>query len=182
MLDQYMPGTNIPFSSGNNSDIIETMIRMTNGLSLGQVCTITGLETSTIQNWVKRGYVSRPVRKKYFERQMWRILLISSLRDCMKIEEIGELMGLINGSVEDESDDIISEATLYDFFCLSIKEMDTQMLSPEAIDKTIEDVLKDFDSPNKNKLHLAIRVMVYAYISGRCINLIKKDLEVLKND
>ncbi|MBQ1477124.1 MAG: DUF1836 domain-containing protein [Erysipelotrichaceae bacterium] len=182
MLDQYMPGTNIPFSAGNTSDTIEILIRTTNGLSLSQVCTITGLETSTIQNWVKRGYVSRPVKKKYFDRQIWRILLISSLRDCMKIEEIAELMSLINGDVEDASDDIISEARLYDYFCQAIKQMDTHTLNEETISDIVDSLLSDFDHPGAAKLSCAIKIMVYAYISGRCQKEINRYLRELKGE
>ena len=50
------------------------LIRATDGLTLSQVCTLSGLEPSTIQNWIKRGYVPHPVGKKYRERHLARIL------------------------------------------------------------------------------------------------------------
>ena len=118
MLSKTIPGTNIEYRNNKEaSQIIEEMIEITGGLSLSQICKITNLQTSTIQNWVKRKYVPRPDHKKYYERHISRILLISALRECMNIEDIGELMSMINGDTDDETDDIISETRLYDYFC-----------------------------------------------------------------
>ena len=117
MSVKIIPGTNIAY--GDNKDafsVLRPMIQITGGLSLGQICRITNLQSSTIQNWVKRGFVPRPEHKKYYERHLSRILLISALRDCMNIEDIGELMVLINGDTDDAGDDIISETALYDVF------------------------------------------------------------------
>lgn len=88
---------------------LRPMLEATDGLSLGQVCAIAGLEPSTVQNWIKRGFVSHPVNKKYRARHLARILLIAALRDCMPLERIGELMTCVNGDTDDEGDDIISE-------------------------------------------------------------------------
>ena len=116
MNEATIPGTNLTFMPNDDGMFsrFEPLIKATDGLTLGQVCAITGLETSTIQNWVKREFVARPVKKKYHERQLARILLISSLREAMKIDSIGELMKMVNGNTDDESDDIISEEKMYD--------------------------------------------------------------------
>ena len=114
-MRQFVPGTSIPHEGGGMFSVFRPMIQATDGLTLRQVCSITGLEPSTIQNWIKRGFVSHPVEKKYRERQLARILLISALRDCMKIDSIGELLTIVNGDTEDTSDDIISEEQLYDY-------------------------------------------------------------------
>ena len=93
MTEKMVPGTAIPYADSNGMfAMFRPLIRATDGLTLGQVCAITGLEVSTIQNWVKRKFVPRPVEKKYHERQLARILLISALRDGMKIDAIGELL------------------------------------------------------------------------------------------
>ena len=41
---------------------------VTGGLMLSQVVEMTGLGSSTIQNWIKRGWIMSPVDKKYSER------------------------------------------------------------------------------------------------------------------
>ena len=181
MLTNTIPGTNISYTDTHDAfSVFRPMLEITGGLSLGQICKITDLQPSTIQNWVKRGYVQRPEKKKYYERHLSRILLISSLRDCMNIEEIGELMVLINGDTEDESDDIVSESKLYDYFCKAVKEMDNRMLNDETISNVINDVLIKEDNPNKSKIVYALKVMVYGFISGNCIKQIKANLEELR--
>ncbi len=163
MTVKTVPGTNIPYAEGAEATAnIRMMIEAADGLSLGQICRITGLETSTIQNWVKRGYAFRPVKKKYYEKHVSRILLISALRECMLIEEIGELMALINGNLEDESDDIVSESDLYEYFCLAVRKLDETPLNEENVNALSEKALKAYKGPNRNRLLRAIRIMVYA--------------------
>ncbi|MBQ4239093.1 MAG: DUF1836 domain-containing protein, partial [Ruminococcus sp.] len=93
---------------GRISDFLP-LIRATDGLTLGQVCSISSLEQTTIQNWIKRGYVPHPVSKKYSERHLARILLIAELRECMAIDRVGAMLAYVNGDADDESDDIITE-------------------------------------------------------------------------
>ena len=97
------------------------LIRAADGLTLAQVCSLTSLEPTTIQNWIKRGFVPHPVSKKYRERHIARIMLIASLRECMLIERVGALMTYINGNADDEADDIISDVALYDVFCRVVR-------------------------------------------------------------
>ncbi len=181
MLNEKIPGTNISYSEADDAfSVFRPMIEITGGLSLGQVCTITGLQQSTIQNWVKRGFIPHPENKKYYERHLSRILLISALRDCMNIEEIGELMVLINGDTDDESDDIISESSLYDYFCKTVRSMDQRELNDKYIEETILNILKDTD--HQEKLLPALKVMVYAYVSGECLKQIKINLSKLRGE
>ena len=180
MPTKYVPGTNMPYAgfadsspcgiTGGMFSLFRPMIRAANGLSLGQVCAITGLEVSTIQNWVKRGFVARPVKKKYHERQLARILLIAALRDCMKIDQIGELMGLINGDTDDESDDIISEDQLYDDLCEAVRLMDDGHTAREEIAAVIRQVTAGYRGPDegaRRRLETALQVMLCAYLSAK---------------
>ncbi len=183
MKDMMIPGTNIEYGQSDDAfSVLRPMIEITGGLSLGQICRITGLQSSTIQNWVKRGYVPHPDQKKYYERHLSRILLISALRECMNIEEIGELMMLINGDTDDESDDIISETKLYDYFCKAVKNLNELSLEGENIENSIAEILKNEDEANKDKLTLALKVMVYAYISGLCLKKIEVNLKGLRGE
>ena len=183
MKDMMIPGTNIEYGQSDDAfSVLRPMIEITGGLSLGQICRITGLQSSTIQNWVKRGYVPHPDQKKYYERHLSRILLISALRECMNIEEIGELMMLINGDTDDESDDIISETKLYDYFCKAVKNLNELSLEGENIENNIAEILKNEDEANMDKLTLALKVMVYAYISGLCLKKIEVNLKGLRGE
>ena len=179
MVQKMIPGTNMVYTEIDDTfAVFRPLFEITGGLSLGQICSITGLQSSTIQNWVKRGYVQRPVNKKYSERHLARILLISSLRDCMNIDQIGELMIQINGDTEDDSDDIVSETRLYDIFCRAIANLDTQLFEDSEIENVIKKQVKD--EPHQDELVYALKIMVYAYISGICFKHIKENQECLK--
>ena len=180
---KYIPGTVLSFDSNKNScafDVIKPFFALTNGITLAQVRELTGLETSTIQNWVKRGYVPHPVNKKYYDRHLARILLISSLRECMKIEDIGELMFLINGDADDVSDDIVSEEALFNYFALAIKRLDLNSITPEGIDSTLSNILAEANARHRRELLQAIKVMIYSFISLKCQNQVDACLEKLK--
>lgn len=170
-MSKTIPGTVMPYTgeAGGMFSRFTPMIRGTDGLSLGQVCALTGLESSTVQNWVKRGFVPHPVNKKYAERQLARILLISALRDCMKIEQIGALLTAVNGDADDESDDIVSEEDLYDALCAIIGRLDDRQVSHQEIGTTIEKVVDGCavsDAKAKARLAAALQVMTFAYLAA----------------
>lgn len=175
-MKKLIPGTNKEFLKEDAFKGFKEMIELTNGLSLGQVCSISNLDPSVIQNWVKRGYVARPIKKKYYEKQICRILMINSLREAMKIEDIGNLMKLINGDVEDESDDLISEENLYILFTKVIYNLD----NIEDIDKAVKKVMKTIKR-NDEKLEYALDTMVYAYIASENKKRSKEYLKKLAN-
>ena len=141
--------------SGGTFETYRPMISAAAGLTLGQVCAITGLEPSTVQNWVKRGFVARPVNKKYGERQLARILLISALRDGMRIEDVGALLRYVNGDANDESDDMLPEDRLYDCFCRAL-ETGAEKAAAEL----------SLDPLPKKRLVAALEIMVNASAAG----------------
>jgi hypothetical protein len=98
----------------------------------------------------------------------------------MNIDEIGELMVLINGDTDDETDDIVSESSLYDYFCKTVRSMDQRELNDEYIEETILNILKDTD--HQDKMLPALKVMVYAYVSGKCLKQIKINLSKLRGE
>ena len=145
------------------------LIKAADGLSLAQVCAVTGLEPSTIQNWIKRGFVPRPERKRYTERHVARVMLIDALRDCLLIERVGELTAYINGNVDDTSDDVISEEALYDLFNAAAASVRGQYISPSLIEEKVAAVVCDSvsDSSSRERIIPALSIMVNAYIAGR---------------
>lgn len=170
MCRKFIPGTKISYTDGRvGFSYFVPLIRATDGLTLSQVCTLTGLETSTIQNWVKRGFVPHPVNKFYRERHLARILLISALRDSMQIDRVGELLHLINGDTDDESDDIIGEEKLYDIFCSLIAECDENVFDDEKVKVLVEKATESYNPSDETSIHRlrqALTVMIYAYMSG----------------
>lgn len=144
------------------------LIRATDGLTLSQVCSMSGLESSTIQNWIKRGYVPHPVGKKYRERHLARILLITELRESMQIDRVGALLRYVNGDADDESDDIIKEEALYDLFCDIAQDLRDDPVSPDQIGERVKSFLDDsVETADSAKLVTALTVMAYTYMANR---------------
>jgi len=154
------------------------MIEITGGLSLSQVCAITKLQSSSIQNWVKRGYVPHPENKKYYERHLARILLINALKDSMNLENVGELMVLINGDADDTKDDIVSETALYDYYCQIINSLDHNDMSDENLDNIIKSTIAS--DLNADKLVWALKTMVYAYITSAYLKKVNASINELR--
>lgn len=137
-------------------DAYKQMIELGDGLTLSQICKISNLQPHMIQNWVKRGYIPHPIKKKYYIKHLSRILLINALRECMYIEDIGSLMVYINGDVDDESDDIISEEELYKLF----ESLINSITDLNKIDQVINTKVKN------KRLNSCMKVMVYAYVAS----------------
>ncbi len=171
---------------GDERRNISEMVQAMDGLTLSQVCAMTGLEASTIQNWVKRNYVARPFGRSYYERQVARIFMIAALREVMPLDTIGELLTMINGDANDESDDIISEEKLYEFFCRLVQdcndELPTVEETSEYIDELMIDYLDDTASPQAKILKDALTVMVFAYTSAEYKKLATGKLNQMKEE
>ncbi len=183
-MQNLVPGAVIPRDGGDGMfAMFRPLIQATGGLSLRQVCSVTGLEASTIQNWIKRGFVSHPAEKKYRERQLARILLISALRGCMKIESIGALLATVNGDADDTRDDIISEERLYDYLCAIIGRAENGMPDMGEIPKIVREATEDYvptDDTAAERLNDALTVMVYAYVAGQYKQEAERRLQLIK--
>jgi len=147
---------------------IQMLLEATGGLSLSQVCAVTGLEGSTIQNWVKRGWVEHPVGKKYEEIHIARILIINALKECIKLEHIALLMNYVNGKSQDGSEAIIKESTLYSYLCEALKlSSQTDDHSKSGVESVINDVIKDYSDPNPDsriRIRKALTLMMFACV------------------
>lgn len=147
-------------------------VAVAGGLLLSQVCDVTGVESSTIQNWVKRGWIPAPVEKRYGEVQIARILIIDTLRPVMSLDKIVALMGFINGKVEDRSDDIIDDSLLYTLMEKGVQQLEARgnLLSEDNVKAIVDDIIGDYKGPrsdSREKLVRALRVMLYGYLSAK---------------
>ena len=150
--------------------VISPVLEATGGLTLSQLSKLTGLEGTTIQNWIKRGYS---------EKQVLRILIINMLRRAMKLEDIAALMRYVNGDVEDTSDDIIADILLYNILCRIIfTAEDKGAFDSGSVRSLIEnEVSENTDEiADDEKLCKAMYVMVMAYRSGCLITEMEKGL------
>lgn len=168
-----VPGTALPWTEGlqkNAFAVLSPVLAVTKGLTLSQLRELTGLEGSTIQNWVKRGWVESPTGKRYGEQQIVRIVIINMLRNSMQLDRIIALMTYINGQVDDRSDDIIPDRELFSLLCSVIYEADSRHSTDKAvIASIIEAQLADYHGPNadsKEKLERAVLCMVLGFIAS----------------
>lgn len=182
MLEK-IPGTQLEFEEGFEKrafSVLTPLLSVTRGLTLGQISEVTGLKGSTIQNWIKRGWVANPRRKRYGERQVARIIIINMLKSCLQLEQIIDLMAYVNGSVEDASDDIISDKKLFNILCYVIYLADlNQTHDKKEIKEVIAEALNDYQGPaedSKQRLSQALLVMTLAYLSSQIQSEAEKEL------
>ena len=147
-----LPGTMLPLPANAKDEAFSVLTPIFavsgGGLLLSQITELTGLGATTIQNWVKRGWVSNPVNKKYSEVQVARILLINLLRPAMQLDSIATLLQYINGSVDDCTDDIIPEPKLYNLLCSAYVQLqEGQCISHESIITLIGAQLEGYEGP-----------------------------------
>lgn len=167
-----IPGTNIPDSPGNPSafSLISPLVTAAGGLSLSQIKVITGLEGSTIQNWVKRGWVSKPQNKKYDELQLARILLISALRDAIRIDQIVQLIEHACLPPVPGGPPACTEATLFDCLCRVIRPLNMESgVSFEQIRRHVSQISREIGdrADVQEQLSTVLEIMVAAHLSSR---------------
>ncbi len=162
-MKNFYPGTVIEKSEKSAGEFLFAIFSATKGLTLAQVREITGLDTPAIQNWVNRGWVARPVDKRYSVNHLARILIINMLRDCMKFEAIANVLSYVNGDVEDLGDDIINEGQLYLYICDAI---DRYHGDTREIDAVVKEAARDYSSPVKDardRLETALGIFLSYY-------------------
>ena len=125
---------------------------------MSQVCNITGLETHTVQNWVKRKFVSAPVDKKYSQTQFCRILIVNMLKDVLPLPSISEMLAY---SVDNEL-----------YFCFN-----DLLIEVKSDVSAVEDKIKNIAKGN-TRLADVLRIMITAYMA---VEYKRKTLLLMKN-
>ena len=164
------PGTAIEASliAKDSSRTLFDGIFAAGGITLSQVCIMTGLDSYVVQNWVKRKFVSSPVKRSYSKQQFARIIIINMLKDALQIENICELLRIIDGEA---CDNLISDDELYHKYVDLISAEDSINISDEVyVKKSIENVLSDYEErvPGaKKQLITVLQIMFYAHSASR---------------
>lgn len=164
-MNWTLPGTvlTVPRADADRASLTLGNLFLAGGISLGQVSSITGLESYTVQNWVKRGFLAPPVGKRYTLRQLCRILNINMLRGVLPMEKICGMLGYINGALDDESDDMIDDSQLYFFFVsLAARNLTPGEDWPAATDETLADFPETVPGA-RERIARVLQVMLTAY-------------------
>ena len=166
-----IPGTVLEIQR-ENADGVEEMFSsmfLAGGIVLSQVSNITGLEPYTVQNWVKRGFLSPPQRKRYSLNQLCRILQINMLKSVLPLEQICGLLSYINGKLDEENDDIIDDSRLY-FLFVRLASRARELDDPTAWEQAMEEALANYQEPvpgARDRIEKALRVMLTAWVAAR---------------
>ena len=171
-MNWTIPGTTLvhPWEEADQTRNLFEPMFLAGGMVLSQVASITGLEPYTNQNWVKRGFLSPPQGKRYQMRQVCRILNINLLRGALPLEQIVSLMGYINGSLTDESDDTIDDTVLYFIFVRLAARARHIVGTGQAWDRELEEAMGDYCEPipgARERIIQVLRIMLTASICTR---------------
>lgn len=166
------PGTTIEVStlSQGSSRILFDGIFATGGITLSQVSVMTGLEPYLIQNWVKRGFVSPPIKRVYSREQFARIVLINMLRETLQIERICHLLELMGATTESPDDDWIGDADLYHRYVDMLADPSLRISDGASVLKAAESTISEFEERiphTKRKLVQILQVLFYAHSASR---------------
>ena len=139
------------------------------GMVLSQVAAVTGLEHHTIQNWVKRGFLSPPVKKRYDLEQLCRIVTINALKSVLSLEKICSLLSFVNGQLTDSSDDVIDDQEFY-FMFVRLAARAKELYRTEDRDALLDEELSDYQEPvpgARERVKTALRIMLTAWLAAR---------------
>ena len=139
------------------------------GMTLGQITGITGIEPYTVQNWVKRGFLAPPEKKRYSQNQLCRILTINALKGVLSLERICSLLSFVNGQLTDSSDDLIDDQILY-FMFVRLAARAKKLYRTEDRDTLLDAELADYSEPvpgARERVKTALRIMLTAWLAAR---------------
>ncbi len=166
-----LPGTTIELSAltcGVSRQLFDGIFAA-GGITLSQVSIMTGLEPHCIQNWVKRGFVSSPIKRQYSKEQFARIITINMLRETLQLERISGILSYINGVLNDERDDLISDSELYHRYVDMMANSGSGALDREAVKEAAEQAASGYEEPiagAKRRLVAILQVMAYAHYAS----------------
>ena len=170
-MNWTIPGTTLE-GQRQDADRIDDLFHslfLAGGLTLSQVSNISGLEPYTIQNWVKRGFLTSPRNKRYDMEQVCRILNMNLLKATLPLEQVTGLMAYLNGDLADESDDLVDDTMLY-FFFVRLAARARHLGGNQAWDEALAEVAAGYPETvpgAREKLIKVLRIMLTAWVAGR---------------
>ena len=172
--EELIPGTILDRKNMGNVtglDFLSKIFYISDGVMLSQIREISGIDGSTLQNWVKRGWVENSKLKRYNIDQVAHILIINMLRNCIQLDRIAFIIRYINGNVDDRSDDIICASKLYDYICRILDKVMYECgdCSVETLKECICEITKDYEEKitgAAKRLQNALEIIIIAYYAS----------------
>jgi len=169
-MNWIIPGTTLEGlrENADRTDGLFQSMFLAGGLTLSQVSSITGLETHTIQNWVKRGFLPPPSHKRYNMEQVCRIINMNLLKGSLQLEQICSLMSYLNGSLTDESDDLVDDTVLY-FLFVRLAARARYIGGTKSWDEALEEITESYQEPvpgARQKLIRVLQIMLTVWVAN----------------
>ena len=166
-----IPGTTLTAlrSDADRTEGLFQSLFLAGGLTLSQVSNITGLEPYIIQNWVKRGFLSPPVGKKYNMEQVCRILNINILKGAVALEQIIKLMAYLNCDLTDEKDDLVDDTLLF-FLFVKLAARARYIGGTKSWDEALLEVTEEYQEPvpgAREKLIKVLKIMLTIWCANQ---------------
>lgn len=171
-MEWTIPGT-VLTTDREQIQSAETQLRalfLAGGMVRSQVAALTGLESHAVQNWVKRGFLSPPVGKRYTLRQVSRILIINMLKSALPMEKICALLSYVNGQLDVESDDAIDDTDLYFAFLHTAARLRVLAGDRAALAECLSESLADYREPfpgARERVEKVLEIMLTAWASAQ---------------
>lgn len=149
------------------------------GMVLSQVTAVTGLEAHTVQNWVKRGFLPPPVKKRYDLEQFCRILTINALKNVFTLDKICSLLSYVNGQLTDSSDDVIDDQVLY-FMFVRLAARANELYKEEDRSSLLDQELSSYREPvpgARDRVKTALQIMLTGWLASRMCQQAEKMLK-----
>lgn len=181
---RYYPGSKVetPALREGGSRQLFDGIFVTGGITLSQLCTLSGLETHMVQNWVKRGFMSPPVKRLYSRQQLARVFIINMLRETMQIDRICGLIHVIRGEEADPTDDLIGDEELYHCYVdMLAGGMDT--IAPKQVEELANKAamkLHERIPGTRDTLGGLLQVMYFAHMAAKLRDKAEQRLRLLE--
>ena len=162
------PGTTVEVSElvKGSSKILFDGLFAAGGITLSQISAMTGLEPYMIQNWVKRGFITSPVKRLYSREQFAGIIIINMLKESLNIDRICSLIDVISGPTDSELDDLIRNNELYHMYVDMLSDTLLSVDSSESIERAARCATEHYDERipgGREKLVKILTVMFYAH-------------------
>jgi hypothetical protein len=145
------------------------------------------INSTHIQNWVRRKFIPNPVKKKYSKEQVANILLINDLRNILPLEEITRLLAFVNLDPLDTADDRLNPTKLYGYYSeIFDRAMDDWQTSLQGLQREVEETLagEELAPEDQDKvtttlvmLNLLARANLYKQIAEHWLGQLEKEDE-----
>ncbi len=173
---RFLPGTTVELNIDNGVQEFLNSLFAANGLVLSQVLQLTGLSAHTVQNWVKRKFLSPPVNKKYDRDQFCTIVMINMLNDIFQIDQIKKMIDYVKFCCKEQAPSLI-----YTCFVDLLRAIPQDAVrEATGVEEMIERVVKEngMEEPQlAERMKKVLDIMILAHISAR----IKAEASVLLN-